>query len=318
MLDRKKIILDCDPGMDDSMAIVMAAKSEKIDLLAVTTLNGNYPADVTASNARKILELIDRRDIPVAKGMSEPMVRPVAKDPFTHGADGLANANLPEPEMALSKTHAVNMIIDLVKANPHEVTLVCTAPFSNVAMALKMAPEIKGLIKEIVAISGAFGLNQASFLNATGDTPQSEWNVYVDPEASKIVYESGIPLKAIGLDIATYFNVDFSDDDIKCFESSDRKEANFIANAIHFVKGNGYGAYCTCIDCMALACVIDESLVKFDKAYVSVITDDGPCLGMTVRDGRHHHIWKDLPQVDIAVDADYQGFLNLLKQLLLA
>lgn len=313
----KKIILDCDPGMDDSMAIVMAAKSDAVKLMAVTTVNGNYPAEVTATNARKILELIDRTDIPVAKGMAEPMVRPVAKDPFTHGTDGLANANLPSPTMALSDKHAVNLIIDMVRANPHEITLVCTAPLSNIGMALKMAPDIKPLIKEIVAISGAFGLNQASFLNATGDTPQSEWNVYVDPEASKLVYESGIPFKAIGLDIATYFNVDFSDDDIALFSSSERKEAKFIANAINFVKGNGYGAYCTCIDCMAVAHVIDESIVKFDKALVSVITDNGPCLGMTLRDGRHHHIWKDLPQIDIAVDADYQRFLNLLRDLLL-
>ena len=316
-MEMKKIILDCDPGMDDSMAIVMAAKSEEIDLLAVTTVNGNYPAEVTASNARKILELIGRTDIPVAKGMSEPMVRPVAKDPFTHGADGLANANLPDPKMPLCDKHAVNLIIDLVKDNPNEVTLVCTAPLSNIGMALKMAPEIKPLIKEIVAISGAFGLNQASFLNATGDTPQSEWNVYVDPEASKIVYESGIPFKAIGLDIATYFNVDFTEKDIEMFGSSNRREANFIANAIHFVKGNGYGAYCTCIDCMAVAYVIDESIVSFDKALVSVITDDGQCLGMTVRDRRHHHIWKNLPVVDIAIDADYRRFLNLLRDLLL-
>ena len=316
-MDRKKVILDCDPGMDDSMAIVMAAKSDKIDLLAVTTVNGNYPAVVTAKNARKILELIDRRDIPVAMGMSEPMVRPVAKDPFTHGTDGLANANLPEPTMELEQRHAVNLIIDTIKKYPHEVTLICTAPLSNIGMAFKMAPEIKPLVKEIIAISGAFGLNQASFLNATGDTPQSEWNVYVDPEASKVVYESGVPFKAIGLDIATYFNVDFTDNDVSLFESSEKKEANFIANAINFVKGNGYGAYCTCIDCMAVAYAIDENLVRFKKALVSVITDDGPCLGMTVRDGRHHHIWKNLPEVDIAVDADYRGFLNMLRDLLL-
>lgn len=314
---KKKIILDCDPGMDDSMAIVMAAKSEKIDLLAVTTVNGNYPAEVTSSNARKILELIGRTDIPVAKGMSEPMVRNVAKDPFTHGADGLANANLPAPTMPLSDKHAVNLIIDTVKANPGEVTLVCTAPLSNIGMAFKMAPEIKPLVKEIIAISGAYGLNDASFLNATGDTPQSEWNVYVDPEAAKIIYESGVPFKAIGLDIATYFNVDFTPDDIALFENSDRKEAKFIANAIHFVQGRGYGAYCTCIDCMAVAYAIDPSIVSFRKALVSVITEDGACLGMTLRDGRHHHVWKNLPEVDIAVNADYQGFLNLLRDLIL-
>lgn len=86
----KKIILDCDPGMDDSMAIVMAAKSEVLDLLAVTTVNGNYPAEITAKNARKVLEMLGRTDIPVARGMAQPMVHPCPKDPFSHGADGQA------------------------------------------------------------------------------------------------------------------------------------------------------------------------------------------------------------------------------------
>ncbi len=313
----KKIILDCDPGMDDSMAIIMASKADNIDLLGITTVNGNYPVETTSKNARKILELIKREDIPVCKGMSEPIFRKAASDPFTHGEDGLANSNLPEPKMPLYNKHAVEFIIEKVKEFPNEVTLVCTAPLSNVAFAIKMAPEIKPLIKEIVAISGAFGLNECSFLNATGDTPQSEWNVYVDPEASKVVYESKIPFKAIGLDVATYFNVDFTSEDIEEFDSSANSEAKFLARAINFVKGRGYGAYCTCIDCMAVAYVIEPCLVSFRKALVDVITEDGTCLGMTVRDGRAHHEWKRLNEIEIAYSADYQGFLNLLKKLVL-
>lgn len=314
----KKIVLDCDPGMDDSMAIVMAAKSSELELLAVTAVNGNYPADVTSTNARKVLELLGRTDIPVARGMAQPMVRKSPPDPFTHGEDGQAGANLPVPSMPLCGRHAVNLIIDLVKAHPGEISIIATGPLSNVAMAIRMAPEIIPMVKEVVAINGAFGLNKYAFLNATGDTPQSEWNVYVDPEASRLVYESGIPFTAIGLDVATYFDVDFSDADIAELDSCENREAWFLSNAIRFVRGRGYDAYCTCIDCMAVAYAIDPTLVRTEKALVGVETKDGLTLGMTVRDGRHHHVWKELPEVSIAVSADYGRFLSLLKSLVLA
>lgn len=314
----KKIILDCDPGMDDSMAIVMAAKCPDVELLAVTTVNGNYPVEVTSMNALKVLELLGRTDIPVARGMSLPMVRECPSDPFTHGEDGQAGANLPQPQTPLCGLHAVNLIIDRAKKYPGEVTIVATGPLSNVAMALRMAPEIGPMLKEIIAISGAFGLNKYAFLNATGDTPQSEWNVYVDPEASRLVYGSGVPFTAIGLDVATYFDVDFSDVDIAELDASKNREAWFLSNAIQFVRGRGYDAYCTCIDCMAVAYAIDPTLVRTEKALVGVETKDGLTLGMTVRDGRHHHIWKDLPEISIAVGADYGRFLMLLKKLVLA
>ncbi len=110
----KKIILDCDPGMDDSMAIVMAVKSKDLDVKAITTVNGNYPVDVTAVNALKVLEMLGRTDIPVAKGMPEPMFRETPKDPFTHGKDGQAENFLPDPKTSLSEKHAMDMIIDVV------------------------------------------------------------------------------------------------------------------------------------------------------------------------------------------------------------
>lgn len=313
----KKIILDCDPGMDDSMAIIMAAKSQDIELLGVTTVNGNYPVDITSVNACKIMELLDIKDIPVAKGLAKPMVREVPSDPFTHGKDGQAENFLPEPRLALHKKDAVDLIIDIVKANPNEVTIVATGPMSNLALAMIKAPEIKGLISEIVAISGAFGLNKYAFLNATGDTPQSEWNVYVDPEAAKVVYESGVRLIALGLDVATYFDVNFSSRDIERLEKSQKKEAKFLLQAIRFVNGRGFDAYCTVIDCMAVAYAIDPSLVETMKAYVGVETKDGLTLGMTVIDRRHHHVWEHLPVVEVGCKADYGRFLQLLMDLVL-
>lgn len=314
----KKIILDCDPGMDDSMAIVMAAKSKDLELLAVTTVNGNYPVDVTCVNARKMLELLGKTEIPVARGMANPMVRPSPKDPFTHGKDGQAENFLPEPTMPLYPYHAAQLIIDLVHKNPGEVTVLCTGPMSNLAMAITMDPSIIPEIQSVIAISGAFGLNQYSFLNATGDTPQSEWNVYVDPEAAKLVYESGVPLVALGLDVATHFDVNFSEQDVEEFRVSDKPEAHFLYNCIQFVHNRGFEAYCTIIDCMAVGYAIDSTLVETIRCHVGVETQSPLTLGMTVRDGRHHHVWTNLPMVEIGAKADCGRFLQLLKELVLA
>lgn len=313
-----KIILDCDPGMDDSMAIVMAAKSPDLELLAVTTVNGNYPVDVTCVNALKVLEMLKMTHIPVSRGMANPMVRPCPSDPFTHGADGQAENFLPDPVTPLSSLHAVDMIIHQVKENPHEVTILCTGPMSNLAMAINKAPDIKPLIKQVVAISGAFGLNRYAFANATGDTPQSEWNVYVDPEAAKLVYESGIPLVALGLDVATHFDVNFSEEDIQAFEDSPNPEAHFLNQAIKFVHGRGFEAYCTIIDCMAVGYVIDPSIVETIKGHVGIETVSPLTLGMTVLDARHHHVWTHLPVVEIATTANCGKFLQILKDLVLA
>lgn len=314
----KKIILDCDPGMDDSMAIVMAVKSKDLDVKAITTVNGNYPVDVTAVNALKVLEMLGRTDIPVAKGMPEPMFRETPKDPFTHGKDGQAENFLPDPKTSLSEKHAMDMIIDVVKENPGEIYILSTGPMSNIAMAMKKAPEIKPMIAGIYAISGMFGLNKYAFANATGDTPQSEWNVYVDPEAASIVYNSGVNLVAIGLDVATHFDVNLTENDIAALDKSDKMEARFLRQAIRFVNGRGFEAYCTVIDCMAVAYAIDESLIETFEGRVGIETKYGLTLGNTVVDYRHHHVWENLPKVKIARTADHQRFLNMLMELVLA
>ena len=314
----KKIILDCDPGMDDSMAIVMACKAEELEVMAVTTVNGNYPVDVTSKNALKILEMLGRTDIPVAKGMAAPMVRPTPKDPFTHGADGQAENFLPEPKTPLCEKHAVDLMIHLIKENPGEIYILCTAPMSNLAMAMVKAPEIKEMIAGVYAISGAFGLNQYAFANATGDTPQSEWNVYVDPEAADIGYNSGVKLVAIGLDVATHFDVNLRDQDIENLKKSDKKEAKFLLQAIQFVNGRGFEAYCTVIDCMAVGYAINPDLVETFMGRVGIETKGELTLGNTVLDARHHHVWEQLPMIEIAKSADHERFLQLLMKLVLS
>jgi inosine-uridine nucleoside N-ribohydrolase len=316
-LSVKNIILDCDPGMDDSMAIVMAVKSDKLNVKAITTVNGNYPVDITSLNARKTLEMLGVTDIPVGQGLGTPLVRETPKDPFTHGKDGQGENFLPEPKMALSEKHGVDLIIDTVKKNAGNIHIIATGPLSNVAMALRKAPEIKSMISGIYAISGAFGLNEYSYLNATGDSPQSEWNVFVDPEAADIVYNAGVNFVAIGLDVATHSKVNFTEDNIKNLKQSEKREAQFLSQAIQFVEGRGYDSYCAVIDCMAIAYAIDPDLIETMRGKVGIETKGQLTLGNTVLERRHHHALENLAEIKIGVKADFGKFLELLMELVL-
>ncbi|MFD0714511.1 nucleoside hydrolase [Paenibacillus sp. GCM10027626] len=313
----KKVLIDCDPGMDDSLALILACKSKELDVKAITTVSGNYHVDVTSVNALKTLELIGRLDVPVAKGLAKPLVRPLASDPFTHGADGQAEAFLPEPAKQLEQMHAVDLIIETVKKYPNELYLLALGPLSNIALAFTKCPEIKEMIKGIYAIAGAFGLNKYSAANATGDNPQSEWNVYVDPEAAEIVFGSGVPLTAIGLDVATHFDVNFTDEDLELLRKSDKPEAAFLLNMIQFVTKRGFESYCVLIDSMAVAAAIDETFIRSIRGKVGVETKGELTLGMTVLDTRHHHTWNSLPEINIAAEADYKRFNDLVLHTIL-
>ncbi len=189
---------------------------------------------------------------------------------------------------------------------------------TNLAVALQKAPEIREKIAGITAISGAFGLNRYAFANATGDTPQSEWNVYVDPEAAQIVYQSGIPMTALGLDVATHFDINLSGEQIRALEESTNREAAFLRQAIRFVNQKGFEAYCAVIDCLAVGYVIDPTLVETFAGRVGIETEGELTLGNTVLDARHHNVWEQLPVVEIGRSVDYARFLRLLLELVLA
>ena len=308
----KKVLIDTDPGMDDALAIILAAKSSEIELLGISSVAGNYPIEVTTRNALKTLELIGKAHIPVARGMGKPLARPLAKDPFSHGSDGMAETHLPDPKTTPSPRHGIDQIIDIVKAHPGEVTIITLGPLTNVAMAFMKEPPIVPLVKEIVSIAGSFGLNKYAFANATGDTPQSEWNVYVDPEAAKLVFESGVPMRAVGIDVATHFDINFSEEELAKLKSSPRKEANIAEKMVRFVQGRGFESYCVLIDSMAVAAVIDPTLIGTVPARVGVETKGEITLGQTVADFRHHHGWAHLPEIQVANSADYRRFLDLV------
>jgi len=317
-MNKQKVLIDCDPGMDDSLALILAAKSPVLEVRAITTVAGNYPVDITSKNALKTLELIKQTGIPVAKGMGKPLVRSLPKDPFSHGADGQAEANLPDPVTRLHDVHAVDLIIDTVREATGDIDIVALGPLTNVALALMKAPEIASMIKHITAIAGSFGLNKYATANATGDNPQSEWNVYVDPEAADIVFRSGIDITAIGLDVATHFDVNFTDEDLSQLRASPKREAAFLLNMINFVTKRGFESYCVLIDSMAVAAAIDPSLTATLKGRVGIETKGELTLGMTVLDSRHHFTWTHLPEINIAYQADYRRFLRLVMDTILS
>ena len=190
----RKIIIDTDPGQDDAVAILLALGSPEFDVIGITAVAGNVPLALTQLNARKVCELAGRPDIPVFAGCDRPMGRDLVTAEHVHGKTGLDGADLPDPAMPLREEHAVDWMIETLRAAPAgEITLCPLGPLTNVATALERAPDIARLIREIVLMGGGY-FEQGNI------TPSAEFNIYVDPEAAKIVCGAGVPLTMIPLD----------------------------------------------------------------------------------------------------------------------
>ena len=182
----EKIILDCDPGHDDALALTMAVASEQIELLGVTTSAGNQTPDKTLNNALRMLALLGATDIPVAGGNHRPLMRNLKIADYVHGETGLDGADLPEPAFEPVHQPAVELIADILRTQTEPITLVVTGPMTNIALFLRVHPELENKIKQIVFMGGAAGQGNVH--------PTTEFNMAVDPEAAKIVVNEGIPL----------------------------------------------------------------------------------------------------------------------------
>ena len=192
----RKIIIDTDPGQDDAVAILLAlASPEEIELLGITAVAGNVPLALTARNARMICELAGRTDVPVYAGHDAPLKRKLVTAEHVHGKTGLDGPVLPDPEMPLSEGHAVDFIVDTLRSHTSDQITICAlGPLTNVASALLAAPDIRGSVKEVVLMGGAYF--------AVGNiTPAAEFNIYVDPHAAETVFGSGIKLTVMPLDV---------------------------------------------------------------------------------------------------------------------
>lgn len=192
----RKIIIDCDPGTDDAVALLLAmAAPDELEIRGITCVAGNVPLERTAANARRVRELAGRADIPVLAGCPRPILRPLVTAVHIHGSDGLAGAGLPPPASALTQGHAVDFIIDeCLAAGPAGITLCPLGPLTNIALAIVKAPEILPHIAEIVLMGGAV-------LGPGNVTPAAEFNIHVDPHAAQVVFDCGRPIVMHGLDV---------------------------------------------------------------------------------------------------------------------
>ena len=189
-----RIIIDTDPGQDDAAAILLALASPEIEVLGLTVVAGNVPLALTARNARKICELAGRPDIPVFAGCDRPLVRTLVTAEHVHGKTGLDGVELPEPATPLQERHAVDFIVETLRREPAgTVTLVPLGPLTNVATALRQAPDIAERIAGIVLMGGAY-------FEVGNITPAAEFNIYVDPEAAADVFKCGAPITVLPLD----------------------------------------------------------------------------------------------------------------------
>jgi inosine-uridine nucleoside N-ribohydrolase len=200
-----KILIDCDPGHDDMVAIMLACASPELEVLGVTTVAGNQTGEKTWGNARRVLTLIGRTDIPAARGADRPLLRDPIVAPEIHGVSGLDGAELPAPGFPGLKEHAVDFLIRTVMGSREPVTLVPTGPLTNVALALRREPALARRLHRIVLMGGA--------VHDSNVTPAAEFNIYVDPEAARIVFECGAPLVMVGLDVTNRARLSFADID---------------------------------------------------------------------------------------------------------
>jgi len=191
----KKIIIDCDPGQDDAVALFLAFASDELDLLGITTVGGNVPLDLTHRNARQMCDIAGQTDIPVFAGCKKPMSRPLKTAEMIHGETGINGIDVIDPETPLQSEHAVDFIIrTLLAADEDSITLVPTGPLTNIGTAIDREPAILPKIERIVLMGGAMreGGNR---------TPSAEFNILVDPEAADIVFKCGRPITQLGLDV---------------------------------------------------------------------------------------------------------------------
>ncbi|MBL3572670.1 nucleoside hydrolase [Rhodovulum sulfidophilum] len=192
----RKIIIDTDPGQDDAVAILLAlASPDEIEVLGLTAVAGNVPLALTQKNARMVCELAGRRDIRIFAGCDRPLAGQLVTAEHVHGRTGLDGPTLPDPTMPLQEAHAVAFLIETLRAAPEgEVTLCPLGPLTNIATALREAPEIAPRIREIVLMGGAY-------FEVGNITPTAEFNIFVDPEAAAIVFGSGLPITVMPLDV---------------------------------------------------------------------------------------------------------------------
>lgn len=305
------IIIDCDPGHDDAIALILALASPKLNVLAVTTSAGNQTPDKTLRNALRILTLLGRHDIPVAGGAPKPLLRELIIADNVHGESGLDGPALPEPGFAPQALTAVELMAKTLRASTEPVTLVPTGPLTNIALLLSAHPELKAKIARIVLMGGSAGPGNW--------TPAAEFNIYVDPEAAEMVFSAGVPITMCGLDVTHAAQV--MDEDIERIRAITNPIARTVAELLDFFmiyhrdpKWGFVGA--PLHDPCTIAWLLRPELFTGIECHVSVETQGQYTVGMTVVD--RYRLSPHEPNATVLLGVERQGFIDLLVEQLQA
>jgi inosine-uridine nucleoside N-ribohydrolase len=299
----RKIILDCDPGHDDALALLLAHANPNVDLLAVTTVAGNQTLAKVTLNARRVMTLAGIRSTPLAAGAARPLVREPSVAEDIHGASGLDGYEFPEPTVAVEARHAVELIIELLHRED-EVTLVPTGPLTNIATVLRRDPTVIPKIREIVLMGGACTRGNV--------TPAAEFNIWSDAEAADVVFRAGVPLTMVGLDLThqalatpsvlkriTALNSEIGRMAlglIQFFKSTYRKRFGFEAPPVH--------------DPCAVARVISPDIMECRPMNVAIETRGTWTYGATVCD--FHGVTGRAPNALVATQLNVEKFWDLM------
>ena len=305
----RKIIIDTDPGQDDAVAILLAlASPEDVTVQGITAVAGNVPLDLTQKNARIICELAQKTDVPVFAGAKRPLKRPLVTAEHVHGKTGLDGPQLPDPTMTLQDQHAVDFIIQTLRAEPSgTITLCPLGPLTNIAAAFNQAPDIIERVEEVVLMGGAY-------FEVGNITPTAEFNIYVDPEAAEIVLKSGADITMMPLDVTHKALVTKNRNDR--FRALETPVGVAVAEMTDFFERfdrEKYGSDGAPLhDPTVIAYLINPRLFTGRYVNVEVETKSALTLGMTVADW--WRVSNREPNAMFIGDLDADGFFDLLTE----
>ena len=297
------ILIDCDPGIDDAIAILLACASPELRILGLTTIAGNRALPIVSRNALRLLQLAGRPDISVHAGCARPLLQPEARFASVHGDDGVGGVPLPEATVALAEGHGVDVLIETFRREPEgSVTLVAIGPLTNVAMALVKAPDIAPRIKELVVMGGA------TFVPGN-ITPNAEFNFWVDPAAAHVVMNSAIPIVLFGLDVT--LQVIASMERRARLHALPSQSGKLAARMIEAYAAGDPGLHDPC----TIAWLVDRSLFTGIDCQMSVDYRPGPTFGQAIAAVQLRHVDKTRGiNVHVMREANADGVFRLLDE----
>ncbi|XP_072957089.1 probable uridine nucleosidase 2 isoform X2 [Typha angustifolia] len=316
--NKKKLIIDTDPGIDDAMAIFVALNSPEVEVIGLTTIFGNVYTTLATRNALHLLEVAERTDIPVAEGSHQTIMKATKLRiaDFVHGTDGLGNQNFPPPKGQPIGQSAASFLVEQANEYPGEVTVVALGPLTNIALAIELDPSFPKKIGQIVLLGGAFSVNG-------NVNPAAEANIFGDPDAADIVFTCGADILAIGINVT--HQVILTDADRNRLAQCQSRFAKYLCKIIGVYFAYHHEAYATqgvyLHDPVTLLAAVNPSLLTYTEGVVRVQTS-GIMRGITIFDNtkkRYGEIteWTNKPTVKVAVTVDAPAMVELVMERLM-